>query len=198
MRFKLQVILVLLAVAFIGMILQGCASGVRLLGEVEIAEGLTRKYIQIGSQGHDSARITIIESFDVTAEGIKTGSQYQATTDGLIGKIMEGTGAAIAQGGGYAAGAYLLRPNKTTTNVSQLGGGASATGTGTGTGLGGIGGDGGDGGSGGSSVQAQVQGQHQSSRNDNANTNTNTTTSQGGSEGCRGNCGGGNNGRNGD
>ena len=178
MKIRLQFLFMMILIAIIGMLLQGCASGVRLLGEIEIAPGLTRKYVQIGSEGHDSARLTIIESFDVTKEGIKSGSEYHATTDGLVGKIMEGTGAAIAQGGGYAAGVYLLRPNTFNSSTVQSGGGASATGTGLGLG--------GTSSSGSNSFSNQSQGQNQSLTD--GNTNISVTAPGGQSGGCRGRC----------
>lgn len=173
---RLRVFLLILVIAVLGLVLQGCASGVRVLGEVPITENVIRKYVQIGSEGHDSPRITIIESFDISKDGVVVqGSEYHAYGDGLVTSILKGTGAAVAQGGGVAAGAYLRRPDIYNSSTVQSGGGATASGSGTG-------------GAGGVSSSSSSSDQSLSGGNTNV---TNTASGgAGGSGGCPGNsCG---------
>ena len=219
MLFRVQFIVALIAFSAIMTILQGCASGVRILGEVSIAEGLTRRYIQIGSEGHDSARLTVIESFDIRTDAAgnihvkQANDPIVATTDGLIGKVVQGTGAAAMAAGGQLGAAALRRPDLYNSTTVQTGGGAdvatststeqSATSEGSealalGVGKGGAGGAGGVSSSSSSSNQTQDQEQSLSDGNINVTSspsvsNTVTNTASGGTGGAGGSGGSGGN-----
>lgn len=107
--------------------LAGCAAGVQNLGTAVLLDGKTVEYIQIGSKGHDSARITVIEGYVYDEDrGLSAPiSQYQAASAGLIEVIFSGSAAAALQAGGMIGAAALTRPN--TTSVTQGGATSSAS-----------------------------------------------------------------------
>lgn len=140
MKFTLQFLGLLICLVVIAVLMGGCASGVRILGEVSLSDSIVRKYIQVGSEGHDSARLTVIESFDIHTDKAGTTHVKQAnqpivaTTDGLVGKVVQGTGAAAMGAGGQVGAAYLRRPDIYNSSTVQSGGGADvATSTSTST-----------------------------------------------------------------
>jgi len=165
-KHKTMALVIVLSLTF-----PACSSGVRLLGKVKLPNGETRTYIQIGSKGHDSPRITVIESF----QSGKLQTSYQASGRGMVEVVVDGPVRDAVAAAGRIGAASLLRPSKIT--VTQKGGGATSSAAGgkggaadagaTSTadsdssaeggsgGSGGAGGAGGDGGAGGSSEVSQ-------------------------------------------
>ena len=132
MKFTIQFLGTLACLAIVALAMTGCAAGVRLLGEIEVSKGYVKKYVQIGTKGHDSARITVIESFIVVDKKVEPSKTYEATTDGLVGKIVQGTGAAAMGAGGQIGAAYLRRPDLYNNTTVQTDGNVStATSTAT-------------------------------------------------------------------
>jgi len=170
MKHKSMIALVVISLTF-----PACSSGVRLLGKVKLPNGETRTYIQIGSKGHDSPRITVIESF----QSGKLQTSYQASGRGMVEVVVDGPVRDAIAAAGRVGAAALLRPSK--VKITQSGGGATSSAAGgkggsadagaTSTadsessaegGSGGAGGDGGDGGAGGNSEVSQSTVQEQS------------------------------------
>ena len=109
--------LLLFAIAGIGLILSGCASGVQSLGQIELFGNIV-EYVQIGSKGETGPKLTIVEGFTEHDGKVTKISEYSAAGNSLTGQILGGTGAAALAAGGQIGGQYLRRPNMTRVKTS--------------------------------------------------------------------------------
>jgi hypothetical protein len=146
------------------LVLTGCVSGSKLLGEVTLKDGRTLQHVQVITQGQDGPKLAVIETYiyDPVKNASSREAQYQAAGSSLTAEILRGAASSALFAGGIVGAAAVLRPDQ--TNVTQTGGGAqisnsgnsSASASGGSGGSGGAGGVGGAGGAGGSSCATGV------------------------------------------
>ena len=94
------------------------------LGQITFANGKIRHYVQIGSKGHDSPRITVIESF----EGGELKTSYQARGRGMVEVVVDGPVRDAIAAGGRMGAAALLRPSKVTVGAVSTSQGVGGSG----------------------------------------------------------------------
>lgn len=105
-------------------LISGCASGVRRLGEIQLKDGTTVEYVQVGSRGQDGPKLTVIEGYKhIPAQNSSEKvSAYQAAGSGIVADVLRGFGSAAAIAGGAVGAAAVLKPSKTEVNANAAGG----------------------------------------------------------------------------
>ena len=127
------------------LVLSGCVSGSKVLGEVMLKDGRTLQHVQVKTEGQDGPKLTVVETYayDPTKNVSTREAQYQAAGSSLTSEILRGAASAALFAGGLVGAAAVLRPDQTSVTQNQTGGGAAISNSGNSSASGGAGGAGG-------------------------------------------------------